>query len=153
MTKIFLVFGVALFVLTACSATGPQYHQEPIAKGMAQIVVYRPDVSFGQLGGARLLVHDNVVCSLKKNTHAILNVQPQPVTLSTRMWDDILTSNYEVNPKAGSRTFVRLTMNEANVYAGAIGGAMGSMAASNEGAYILRKGYEQEASLTKRICQ
>lgn len=42
------------------------------------------------------LVNDEIVCSLKKNTHAVLTVPVGGTVLSTRMWDDISTSYYTV---------------------------------------------------------
>lgn len=148
------LIGAALVALsmTACASTGPAYQPAKPPSGKAQIVVYRPDVSFGQLGGARLFLNGTVVCSLKKNTHIVLTVPDGTSILATRMWDDLSTSYLPIDARAGSRHFVRLTMNTANVVGGAVAGAIGSAVASSEGSYILRHGNEQEAAQTVGGC-
>lgn len=157
MTKTFLVFGVALLALTACSATGQQYIATKANKNEAKVVVYRSPNG----GPAPIDVNGIRKCRLHRNGYFVLTVPvSQPLTLSSSLFGDPSVSRFSFTPQAHQIYYVRVEVNSASVVTGSLGGAFGglvggtaaTMAATQEGSFIFREGSEIEASQTKEGC-
>ncbi len=157
MTKKILTYGITLFALTACAATGQQYVPAKASKGEAKVVVYRSPNG----GPAPIDINGIRKCRLPRNGHLILSVPAsQPLTLSSSLFGDPSESKLMFIPKTGQTYYVRVEVNTASVVAGALGGAVGGLVlgttattmATQEGSFVFREGSEAEALQTKEGC-
>ena len=131
----------SVIVLTACAtAGGPPYEAQPIAKGKAQVVVYRPDA--GRIGQANPTAEISGVksCKLWLNRHFIADIPAGKAILRVRQWD-LGTSTFSFDAKAGQRQYIRVEM-DSNVITGQVlGGFIGANLAMKpeQGPFLIRK--------------
>ncbi len=157
MTKTFLILGVVLLALTACSTTGQQYTAVKANKNEAKVVVYR-----SPNGGPAPIDVDGVrKCRLPRNGYFVLTVpSSRPLTLSSSLFGDPSVSRFSFTPQPRQTYYVRVEVNTASVVAGSLGGAFGGLiggtaataVATQEGSFVFREGNEAEALQTKEGC-
>lgn len=140
-----------LAFLSACSATGQAYQPTPITEGKAQVIVYRGSMS---LTGAPIKVNGEEVCSLKPNSHFVVDADAgETMTLNYAPMMDWRQSNYAVKAKAGERYYIRLGMNQGNLVGSVALGMLGSILSSGEAGMVFREGTAEEAARTNRVCE
>ncbi len=147
---------LSVLTLAACATpAGPLYKPEPIKKGQAKLVVYRPkgSILLSGRGAPSIKINGIERCNIDDGRYFSVDIPSGTTTLSTRLIGDIYTSQYALPARAGSTIYVKVLFNEPSVYGQIAAGVIASSALTQEGTFLFREGNASEAGLTYATCQ
>lgn len=119
MNKIFL--GLVLF-LSACSATGPLYHDTQLAS----LVIYRPSSAIYISKDFPVAVNGVDVCDLSNAGFTRIPVTSNQTTITGSLWNSPGTSRLTIDTSKHKTYYVKVE-GGANIMGGLIGGFIGQL--------------------------
>lgn len=153
--RINIISALTLILLSGCtSVAGPQFAPQKPEKGMAKLVVYRPEGSIimSGRGAPSIKVNGMAKCNIDDGRYFSLDMPAGKTDLSTRLIGDVYTSTYSLNTKPNTINYVKVQFNDPAVYGQIAGGVIASSMVSQEGTFLFRDGNEAEARLTFETC-
>jgi len=121
-----------MLALAGCTASGPTYSSLPEQKpdkGMAQLVVYRPNGLAYAARRPTVEINSIKTCDLPAGGFFIKNVKPSEITITSSFWDAPGTSRFTTEAVSGKTYHIRITLNNDKLGAGLVAGFIGTAVA------------------------
>lgn len=141
---------VVLFLLAACTATGPSFNEGNLPKGNgATIVIYRPYAPLALAGYFDIDINGQKTCNLYPDGFFVRSGLYKDVTISSSIFDQPGTSRIVIPTKPKHVYYVSMEINNdkqmISVFSGLIGRLATEGSSSQSGPFIFTLVDEEKA--------